>query len=73
MADETQRIHLGDLLDRYGTRLGIHKAYLDERMTLQEARYFEEVGLDPSLLKIALGLKISREIQALLRSEEELT
>lgn len=45
-----------DLLNKYGTRLGMHNMYLTGNMLVHEARLFEETCLDQHLLEAALRL-----------------
>jgi len=41
-------------------------AYIDEKMTLSEARLWEEVFFDPESFKAYLFLKIYRDMRALI-------
>ena len=54
-----RHLTIEDLLNKYGTRLGLHKAYIQERMSVQEARLFEEVALNEQLLDVAVHLHLS--------------
>ena len=58
-------------LNKYHTRYGIYMAYIDEKMTLSEARLFEELWFHPEELKAYLLIRLYREVAPLLNSIQE--
>jgi len=64
-------ITIETLLNKYNTRYGCWMAYFDEKMTLSEARLWEELYSDPESLKSYLFLRIYREIKVLIDSYQD--
>jgi hypothetical protein len=68
---EHAQLTIEDYLNKYNTRYGIWMAYFDEKMTLPEARLWEEVFFDPESMKAYLFLCIYRDMKALIDLDED--